>query len=237
MVLQLIKGLPKGEYDTLATMTQQSDPLPSFNKVRSQFFLEETRRAKQEESNPQALVAQQPPATSLHHLSPQQQPDSQSRSEGRDGRGKGRNNWKGGKGRGRGGRSNSQGYNNQQKKCPMPTSSSMGRPTILATTILLTTSAMGFPPCPYPTGPPNTSSPRPQQGILGSRPSQQAFFAPMKQQQHSYGPLMSPTDLGQAYSTMSIQPPDSGCYMDTGASSHLTRNSGSMYGENSSEMQ
>ncbi|XP_021775497.1 uncharacterized protein LOC110739338 [Chenopodium quinoa] len=31
----LIKGLPKGEYDTLTVMIQQADPKPSFNKARS----------------------------------------------------------------------------------------------------------------------------------------------------------------------------------------------------------
>ncbi|XP_021746651.1 uncharacterized protein LOC110712495 [Chenopodium quinoa] len=58
MVLQLIKGLPKGEYDKLVVMVQQADPMPSFNKARSQFLLEETCKAKQEEHSQQALVAQ-----------------------------------------------------------------------------------------------------------------------------------------------------------------------------------
>ena len=46
MVLQLVTGLPKGEYDTIATMIQQADPLPSFHKARSQLLLEEARRSK-----------------------------------------------------------------------------------------------------------------------------------------------------------------------------------------------
>lgn len=57
MVLQLITGLPKGEYDTIATMIQQADPLPSFQKARSQLLLEEMRRSKQEEHSQVALVS------------------------------------------------------------------------------------------------------------------------------------------------------------------------------------
>lgn len=49
MVLLLINGLPKGEYDTIANIIQQADPLPNFHKARSQLLLEETRRSKQEE--------------------------------------------------------------------------------------------------------------------------------------------------------------------------------------------
>ena len=33
MVFQLISGLTKEEYDTITTMIQQADPLPSFNKA------------------------------------------------------------------------------------------------------------------------------------------------------------------------------------------------------------
>ncbi|XP_023753909.1 uncharacterized protein LOC111902287 [Lactuca sativa] len=41
MVLQLIVGLTKGDYDTIATLIQQTEPLPSFNKACSQLILEE----------------------------------------------------------------------------------------------------------------------------------------------------------------------------------------------------
>ncbi|XP_010669525.1 uncharacterized protein LOC104886736 [Beta vulgaris subsp. vulgaris] len=72
MVLQLVDGLPKGEYDSLATMIQQANPLPTFNHARSQLLLEETRRTKQEEHIDTTLVTAsstttappgQPPAT------------------------------------------------------------------------------------------------------------------------------------------------------------------------------
>ncbi|KAJ8543262.1 hypothetical protein K7X08_005785 [Anisodus acutangulus] len=56
-----------GEYDTLATIIQQADPLPSFNKARSQLLLEETRRAKQDEHAQQVLARSL--ATDLQNLS------------------------------------------------------------------------------------------------------------------------------------------------------------------------
>ncbi|XP_021740849.1 uncharacterized protein LOC110707145 [Chenopodium quinoa] len=58
MVMQLIAGFTKGEYDTVAAIVSQTEPTPSFNKARSMFLLEETRQKKQEESGQQALVAQ-----------------------------------------------------------------------------------------------------------------------------------------------------------------------------------
>ncbi|KAJ9537898.1 hypothetical protein OSB04_030631 [Centaurea solstitialis] len=61
-----------GEYDTIATMIQQADPLPSFNKARSQLLLEETRRSKQESHTQHALVTSQ--------QSTQQQPTMQGRN-------------------------------------------------------------------------------------------------------------------------------------------------------------
>lgn len=56
MVLQLVAGLTKGEFDTVATLIQETDPLPSFNKAQSQLLLEEVRRTKHESHVPHALV-------------------------------------------------------------------------------------------------------------------------------------------------------------------------------------
>ncbi|KAJ9540484.1 hypothetical protein OSB04_026990 [Centaurea solstitialis] len=105
MVLTLVAGLPK-EYDTLATFIQQSDPLPSFIKARSQLALEETRRSKQDSHTPQALVTQRsdsPVAISETQAATRDQSFSGNRGGGRGGyRGRGRG--RGGHGRGRGGR-------------------------------------------------------------------------------------------------------------------------------------
>ncbi|KAJ9537899.1 hypothetical protein OSB04_030632 [Centaurea solstitialis] len=88
------------------------------------------------------------------------------------------------------------------------------------------------PLCPYPTAPVPSPYPRPQAGILGPAPSPQpasfqqphALLAP--QSPYPYGMLLTPTDLGNAFNTMSLQQPDDAWYMDTGATSHLTNNRG-----------
>ncbi|KAI3517238.1 hypothetical protein L1887_16451 [Cichorium endivia] len=60
MVLQMISGLTKREYDTVATLIQQIDLLPSFNKACFQFLLEETRRKNQSSHSTHALITQKP---------------------------------------------------------------------------------------------------------------------------------------------------------------------------------
>ncbi|KAI3782522.1 hypothetical protein L2E82_12572 [Cichorium intybus] len=114
MVLQLVSGLTKGEYDTIATIVQQTDPLPSFNKAKSSLLLEEVRRNKPDSSIPQALVTQRA------DQAPSDVPSLVPHNSGHHGRGQSRGNqrgggrWsrggqRGGRGRGRGnGRSSSQ---------------------------------------------------------------------------------------------------------------------------------
>ncbi|XP_023756891.2 uncharacterized protein LOC111905426 [Lactuca sativa] len=58
MVLQLISGLTKGDYDTVATIIQQTNPFPSFTKAESSLLLEEARRNKPDPTIPQAFVTQ-----------------------------------------------------------------------------------------------------------------------------------------------------------------------------------
>ena len=43
-----------------------------------------------------------------------------------------------------------------------------------------------------------------------------------------YGRLYTPTELGSSYSTMTLPNPDNGWYMDSGATSHMTHNSGTL---------
>lgn len=79
------------------------------------------------------------------------------------------------------------------------------------------------PPCPHPTmppaAPPRTSAPQAYTGILGPRPSSSY---------DNYGAGHTPTDIEQALYTMSLNPPDNNWYMDTGATSHMTNNSGTI---------
>ncbi|XP_021764060.1 uncharacterized protein LOC110728694 [Chenopodium quinoa] len=74
MVLQMISGLTKGEYDTVATLISQTDPTPSFSKAGSMFFLEETRKSKQDEHGHHALMAQQQSPATATSTPPTQQP-------------------------------------------------------------------------------------------------------------------------------------------------------------------
>ena len=53
LVLQLIAGLNEN-YDGIATIIQQSDPLPPFYEARSKLLLEETRKTKQATATSQA---------------------------------------------------------------------------------------------------------------------------------------------------------------------------------------
>ncbi|XP_021724706.1 uncharacterized protein LOC110692021 [Chenopodium quinoa] len=98
MVMQLITGLTKGEYDTVATIVSQSEPTPSFNKARSMFLLEETRKNKQEEIGQQALIAHGPAGTTAPSATSSQAADKQ--CGGGRGGGRGRGRGKPGKGRG-----------------------------------------------------------------------------------------------------------------------------------------
>lgn len=80
------------------------------------------------------------------------------------------------------------------------------------------------PPCPYPTtlAPREPYNPPRQPGILGARP-QQAYNANMVP---STG--YTPTDIEAAIHTLTLSPPDENWYMDTGATSHMTSNSGTL---------
>lgn len=98
MVLQLVAGLTKGEYDTIATLIQQYDPLPSFHKARSQVILEETRRSRQDDHTQYALVTTPDTTTTATYS----QPNSSHQGGGKGGKGKGKGGWKNGKGKGRG---------------------------------------------------------------------------------------------------------------------------------------
>lgn len=106
LVLQLIAGLNES-YDGVATIIQQTDPLPSFYEARSRLILEETRKAKQ--ANTAAIAAGQPFSPPLHRTIILDNNSSfishghgmsngRGRSGGRTG-GRGRGN--GGRGRGR----------------------------------------------------------------------------------------------------------------------------------------
>lgn len=217
LVLQLIAGL-NDSYEGVAMLIQQTNPLPDFYEVRSKLVMEEARKAHQA-----AATAASPnntaSATALTASSPapQQSSDNGTRynqqpSGNPRGRGHGRG---GGRGRGRYSRGRGSSSNN-----PQPT---YGRGAPWASTpppwAYPNYTQWAYPPCPHPTQQSNFRPPPPSSsaGILGSRP-QQAYAA----SEASY----TPTDLEQAFHTMALHPPDQTWYADTGATSHMTHNSG-----------
>ncbi|XP_021764347.1 uncharacterized protein LOC110728945 [Chenopodium quinoa] len=229
MVLQLTAGLPEGKYDTVAALISQTKPTPTFNKARSMYILEETRKTKQEDHG-QALLAQNSQAVPTSTPS-QQQPaiDQQRNGGGRGGGGRGRgrgSNNKSGNGRGKG-----RGNNGSQQPSQATRPQYQAQPKAPQWGNQPTWSQQPYgqwalPPCPYPTGPGPNFRGQQQQSVLGPHPThiQHAYYA--APQQTVYGPPMTPSEFGQAYSSMSLEPPDNEWYMDTGATSHMTRDSG-----------
>lgn len=104
----MITRLTKAEYDTVATMIQQSNPLSSFYKARSILTLKVTRGSQQDEITQSAFMTQNTTGNTLAPPVPQQHlPQQLGRgvnNGNRGGRGRGRNTSRGGRGRGRGGR-------------------------------------------------------------------------------------------------------------------------------------
>ncbi|XP_021742928.1 protein PRRC2A-like [Chenopodium quinoa] len=197
------------------------------------FLLEETRQKKQEESGQQALVAQSSQAQSntvgSHPSS--QQPAADQRGGGASrgrGCGRGTNNKPKGRGKGRGNNNNNQ---QQQQSGPQWQAQQQQAPQWDGQPFWkqLPNGQWASPPCPFPTSPAQQQYRGSSPSILGPRPPQQQAY----DAQPSYGQLMTPT----AYSSMSLQSADNGWYMDTGASSHMTRDLGPSFGDNSSEVQ
>ncbi|XP_048504333.1 uncharacterized protein LOC125499501 [Beta vulgaris subsp. vulgaris] len=242
LVLQLVAGLTD-MYDNVASIIQQSDPLPPFYKARSMLTLEESRKAQQlGSSSSNALIAATDTSTgdsddptgfdtapTTHRPSPA---PSSSRGRGRGGRG-GRSS--GSRGRGRGRQHHT--HPSQQPRYgypppysyyygpgqwPFPPPPSYGPPA-----------AWSPGPCPYPTAPPPRHAPRASSGhgVLGPRPAH-AYAAELEPTSHD----LIPTDINAAFHTMTLTQPDDNWYMDTGASSHMTGDAGPSDGDYHFEM-
>ncbi|KAJ9545524.1 hypothetical protein OSB04_025231 [Centaurea solstitialis] len=219
MVLQLISGLTKGEYDTVATFIQQTEPLPSFNRAKSSLLLEEARRNKPDPTTPQALVTQRAdpnqqehPPSSHNHSSSRGQSRGSHRGGGRSSRDgyRGNNN---GRGRGRG----SGRYTSAQMPWQWPNWYALY--------------PWNPPPCPYPTAASPIGGTRHNNRHVANHHQQ----APSEPQAHfttatppPHGDPMTPTDLGAAFQAMQVQTPDNSWYMDTGSTSHITNDAGNL---------
>ncbi|XP_021738811.1 uncharacterized protein LOC110705278 [Chenopodium quinoa] len=235
LVITLVRGLPKA-YGNVAALLQQSDPPVPFQKARSMLLLEESRQANQATNEANAsgsalLVAGNSSPNHEFHSTPANHGNRNQQKQYNGGRGgsrggnnnKGRNNG-GRNNKGRGGRGSGQQPQRQQppqwndtQGWQFPPWAAWG-PTPWA-----------VPPCPYPTSqwarPP--AGPRIHQlGILGPRPQQHQQSAFSSQTPSSVG--YAPTDVEAALHTLSLTPPDENWYMDTGATSHMTSQQGTL---------
>jgi hypothetical protein len=207
LVLQLIAGL-SDPYDGVAMYLQQTDPLPDFETARSRLLMEESRKANQSTPSGSVLHAAAPPdlqqATTDRHSPVASKPSDRNYDRGTQsdrGRGGGRR----GKGRGRG--------NNKGRGQGVQVPVGYMTPTMFSPWAYSQT-----PPCPYPTVPrPPTPLPNQLPGLLG--PSPQAHYA--------YQQAYHPTQLAQAFQTMTLNP-DQNWYMDTGATHHMSHTSGNL---------
>ncbi|XP_021757479.1 uncharacterized protein LOC110722517 [Chenopodium quinoa] len=78
------------------------------------------------------------------------------------------------------------------------------------------------PPAPFPTN--GAYQVRPNAGPSRGLYSQQAYTIDQPQ----YGPSMTPTEFNSTYSSMNFPNPENGWYMDSGATSHMTNNAGTL---------
>ncbi|XP_071698967.1 uncharacterized protein [Rutidosis leptorrhynchoides] len=213
MVLQLIAGL-NDNFDTVGTYFTQLTDLPSFYEARSKLILEETRKQKQapnhSSSSDTALLvtsSSNKPIASTESTQPVDRSNTGSSYRGNSYRGRGRGNFRGRSNRGRG-RGHSTGYQSHNS------------PYWAAQNPWQFSNQWNHPPCPYPTNnwvrPNSTSS---HAGILGPRPNYTTA---------SNASTHCPTDIDSAMHTLTLNHPYDTWYMDTGATSHMSANSGNL---------
>ncbi|XP_074283498.1 uncharacterized protein LOC141608047 [Silene latifolia] len=231
LVLQLVRGLPS-EYDVVGAFINQQ--LPTFDTARSMLQLEEQRKSARSDVPATALAA---PATndnndSAGNSSPSSRGNNnnnynwQNNKKNYHKKGGKQGNWRNSE---KGG-GNSGGKGNQSTPTPATITVPVwaGQPW---------STPWGVPPCPYPaqSGWVNPWQPQPSQP-RGPQPMQPRFSvsgsaSPAYGQAYIAAPTSGydPNALGHALQTMTIYPPDNGQWvMDTGASSHLASESGTL---------
>ncbi|KAI3723538.1 hypothetical protein L2E82_35181 [Cichorium intybus] len=212
LVLQLVRGLPN-EYDTVASFINQSSP--SWDTARSMLQLEQHRQSARQNQPSQAALVTAPP-----DRPPPAYRDGGQRSNGR---GRGRNTQPGRSSRGGRNTNQGRGRTNPAGYPPAYPPWTWWAP----------------PPCPYPTagntwptswpsGPRSSAQQAPQQAEahIFHQQHHQAPPTPDSAQPTSAFDALNPTDLGHAFQSMQLNHPGQSWYMDTGASSHLTADSG-----------
>ncbi|XP_026382611.1 uncharacterized protein LOC113277848 [Papaver somniferum] len=195
LVIQLVNGLPE-EYNTVASFIQQS--MPTFDTARSQLRTEEIRRSQQQSQSAPTALAAAAPTTERNNQRSQ-----------------------------RGGHARRGGHRSSAPATEPPL-----LPTPPSPYQLYGAPQWAVPPCPYPTAPPATHWQQPssrgsfhgrgRSGQSRGRTSgvgrAQAYLTPSTE-------YLQPSDIAEAYSSMSLYSPDDAFYMDTGATSHLTADS------------
>ncbi|CAH9147389.1 unnamed protein product [Cuscuta epithymum] len=249
LVIQLVNGLPP-EYDTVASLISQT--MPSFEAARSQLRTEEKRRAQQSAvTSPTALVVPASPSAAAYQTEPSASnqaavyqteasasnrvstPTRQPRISSNHRRSRSNNR--------RPMSSDSSGHSSPGRFLA-PGHSPAGAPLIPGYPSPWQP-FWAIPPCPYPTASPGplwTPSPGRLSGARGSSGRPIAAAANSNQGQAYFTPTaetLHPEDLAQAYSSLSLKQPDNNFYMDTGATSHLTADSGPDFGDMYYEMQ
>ncbi|XP_076906863.1 uncharacterized protein LOC143563131 [Bidens hawaiensis] len=200
LVLQVLTGLTE-QYDSISTVLQNRDPLPSFPEVRSCLNLEESKKKRQLSRVSSTAATALLTSNSSHSTGPSQ---SSNTSPSKTSSNRPRNN----RGRGRG---SNRKFRSSAGSQPTPNHPYIVFPNNWTTSqwASVLNNKTGSPPCPYPSRPTSQSS----QGILGPRPDQALHT--------NY----SPTDIERALYSLALNPPDHGV-MDTGASSHSANKQG-----------
>ncbi|XP_074306512.1 uncharacterized protein LOC141641763 [Silene latifolia] len=223
-IYRLVRGLPS-EYDVVGAFINQQ--LPSFETARSMLQLEEQRKSARSEAAPTALAAL---AATDAESSGNESPSSRGNSNWHNnkksyhkGKGGKQGNWKNsGIGGGNGGNNGS-------------SSKSSSVPAAITVPIWPCTpwnAPWGVPPCPYPAQQGWAPTWQPQQQVR-AQPNQPRFSGPVPAYGQAY--LAAPpsgyemSNMNQAFQTMTLVPSDNAQWvMDTGASSHLTAESGTL---------
>ncbi|CAH9101799.1 unnamed protein product [Cuscuta epithymum] len=177
LVLRVVGGLP-ASYDTVASLIQQTVPLPPFATARSMLILEETRKSHQLGATGQtALLHTHPPSDSSRQSSPR--PSSNGRNRPNTSR-------------------------PSKPRGSPPSTTFPGSPGLppywtapppWAYWMTPGYAPWQVPPCPYPTAfvPPRAPT---TVGILGPRPHQAHLANPAQ-----------PTDISEALHTLTLTPP------------------------------
>ncbi|XP_074318802.1 uncharacterized protein LOC141655632 [Silene latifolia] len=236
LVFQLVTHLSAG-FSGVATVIQQSDPLPSFYKAKFMLTLEESHMTKKSPDTA-LLSSQTPPADSSSQSNNNKNGNNKNNYRGRGNRHNNRGNYRGKNNNGssnnnggsnfNGGNSNFNGggnsnYNNNNNNRNNYRGQQSSGNSSSWTFVPFFGWPQQPPPCPYPTSGWSAPPPNPSASILGPRP-QQAFIA---QPSPTPGAFV-PTDIAAAMQSLNFQGPDDNYYIDTGASSHMQSTNGTL---------